>query len=233
MKKAAVVEIFSSIQGEGTHIGERHLFLRFCGCNLKCNYCDTPFDVDDCAKIYFQNEIKSIKNPISACDLAEEINEFNPLNHTYLSLTGGEPLLHFEFLKEFLPIVELPIYLETNGTLFENLKEIIDLTDVIAADIKLPSSTGLRDYFEEHKKFIQIAKEHKKEIFLKAVVSEKITKEEINILEQFSKSADLIVQPVDTKEKDAKLSKDKLFEIMTKIPNARIIPQCHKFLNIM
>ena len=34
-------EIFSSIQGEGLYIGSKQLFIRFCGCNLKCNYCDT------------------------------------------------------------------------------------------------------------------------------------------------------------------------------------------------
>ena len=38
--KANIVEIFSSIQGEGLYIGERHLFIRFKDCNLNCTYCD-------------------------------------------------------------------------------------------------------------------------------------------------------------------------------------------------
>ena len=39
--KAPIIEIFSSFQGEGLLIGERQIFVRFAGCNLDCNYCDT------------------------------------------------------------------------------------------------------------------------------------------------------------------------------------------------
>ena len=38
---APIIEIFSSIQGEGLLIGERQIFVRFAGCNLDCTYCDT------------------------------------------------------------------------------------------------------------------------------------------------------------------------------------------------
>ena len=34
-------ELFSSIQGEGPFIGERHFFIRFSGCHRKCIFCDT------------------------------------------------------------------------------------------------------------------------------------------------------------------------------------------------
>ncbi|HPX77174.1 MAG TPA: 7-carboxy-7-deazaguanine synthase QueE, partial [Methanobacterium sp.] len=37
-----ISEIFSSIQGEGKLVGRRQVFIRFSGCNLTCNYCDTP-----------------------------------------------------------------------------------------------------------------------------------------------------------------------------------------------
>ena len=39
---APVQEVFSSIQGEGIHIGQRQVFVRFAHCHLKCAYCDTP-----------------------------------------------------------------------------------------------------------------------------------------------------------------------------------------------
>ena len=38
---AHLAEIFSGIQGEGIFVGVRHLFVRFCGCNRHCRYCDT------------------------------------------------------------------------------------------------------------------------------------------------------------------------------------------------
>src|SRR5437763_5063105 len=40
--KARLVEVFSSIQGEGVLVGHRQVFVRTYGCNLRCTYCDSP-----------------------------------------------------------------------------------------------------------------------------------------------------------------------------------------------
>ena len=37
-----LVEVFSSVQGEGTHVGETTLFVRFGECDLRCRWCDSP-----------------------------------------------------------------------------------------------------------------------------------------------------------------------------------------------
>jgi len=37
-----LVEIFSSIQGEGTYVGATTLFVRLGGCDLRCGWCDSP-----------------------------------------------------------------------------------------------------------------------------------------------------------------------------------------------
>lgn len=51
--KAYVSEVFSSIQGEGKLLGRRQIFVRFSGCNLNCNYCDTPLS----RNLLYGNEI--------------------------------------------------------------------------------------------------------------------------------------------------------------------------------
>ena len=35
-------EVFSAIQGEAALVGERQVFVRLTGCNIRCTYCDQP-----------------------------------------------------------------------------------------------------------------------------------------------------------------------------------------------
>ena len=53
MSKIKIKEIFESIQGEGPYVGYKQLFIRFCNCNLKCNYCDTEFSAGN--EFYHKN----------------------------------------------------------------------------------------------------------------------------------------------------------------------------------
>ena len=62
-----------------------------------------------------------------------------------MSLTGGEPLLQVDFIKNLAPKIKergLKVYLETNGTMPERLSEIIGHVDTVAMDVKLPSISG-------------------------------------------------------------------------------------------
>ncbi|MEE1189413.1 MAG: hypothetical protein UHN41_01440 [Bacteroidales bacterium] len=36
-----VVECFYSLQGEGYNSGKSAFFIRLCGCNVKCSFCDS------------------------------------------------------------------------------------------------------------------------------------------------------------------------------------------------
>jgi len=40
--RAPLIEVFSSIQGEGRYVGQPQVFLRLAGCPLRCRWCDTP-----------------------------------------------------------------------------------------------------------------------------------------------------------------------------------------------
>ena len=41
MSKMKINEIFYSLQGEGHYTGTAAVFIRFSGCNLRCDFCDT------------------------------------------------------------------------------------------------------------------------------------------------------------------------------------------------
>ena len=220
-----VKEIFESIQGEGLYIGCKQIFIRFCNCNLKCNYCDTEFASD---KDYME---------FTPSDLAQYLKDNFDLKTVHsISLTGGEPLLSVDFLKEFLPLVSsYKIYLETNATLSDKLAEVIDFVDIIASDIKLESAAGIKDTFKFHDKFFEIAQ--KKENFAKIVFNEKITDDEIKYSCELAKKYDfpLILQP-ECGEHDMDIDTEFAVQILDKFlklySNVRLIPQVHKFLNL-
>ena len=217
--KVFIKEFFESIQGEGPDIGYNQLFIRFGRCNLNCKYCDTDFTTN--LKEY------------SVDELLNEIKKYNNIHS--ISLTGGEPLLDTNFLKEFLPKANKKIYLETNGTLFNELKEIIDYVDIISMDIKLNSTSNNGDLFETHQKFIDIAKT--KELFLKVVFDENITEEEITKTINLAKenNLEIILQPKMDGD-DLKISHQGITNIYNKFvkeyTKIRLIPQVHKFLNV-
>lgn len=222
MAEAAINEIFDSIQGEGLYIGCRQVFVRFCGCNLLCDYCDTEFSGGD------------VYTPET---LVQKINEF-PLKSIHsISLTGGEPLLHYEFLKEFLPLVDSKTYLETNGVLYGPLAEVIDLIDIVSMDIKLDSSAKIGDLFNIHKKFLEIVKSANKEVFAKIVFDDRIADFEINECAKLGETFDipLILQPK-TAGREIAVKKEKILEVFEKFtlkhPDTRLIGQVHKFYDI-
>ncbi len=240
MVKANLAEVFSGIQGEGLFTGFRQLFIRFAGCNLRCRYCDTPFAQEVSTEYRWDvegGEWKVGRNPISVGELIEIIKGLHTHCHS-ISLTGGEPLLQTEFITEFLsslspPLSLLPIYLETNGILPENLKKIVKYLDIIAADIKLPSSTGLGRSWEEHQEFLSIAKGC--HLFVKVVVTSKTTLEDVeravSLIKEVQPQIPLVLQP-DTGHpppKEALFEYERIAKVS--LNEVRIIPQIHRLMD--
>ena len=182
-------------------------------CKRNCKYC--------CNKQYDVHKIPVVTH--------EELQKAE-----YVFLTGGEPLINANFLKQVLPDIKQKIYLETNGTLSNELKKIIDYIDIIAMDIKIPSATGNTDLFDEHEEFIKTA--IKKELFIKVVFNEKITDEETDkILKLASKyNLPIILQPESNGNKiknDIKIINKVFYKFRNQYKNVRLIPQVHKFLD--
>lgn len=95
-----VVEIFHSIQGEGSWLGRPVTFIRLAGCNLRCPWCDTGWD---------KYTIMNVK------EICEKVDQYDVV------ITGGEPLIHDILpllfgLKDTLGCCR-SIAIETNGTM--------------------------------------------------------------------------------------------------------------------
>ncbi|MFA6385029.1 MAG: 7-carboxy-7-deazaguanine synthase QueE [Candidatus Omnitrophota bacterium] len=220
---AKISEIFDSIQGEGIYMGERHVFVRFFGCNLKCRYCDTK------PERYAEYE------PGALLDAAKRYQRVSGT----ICYTGGEPLLQKDFLKEMLPLAlthNFKNYLETNGTLPDALAEVIDYVNVIAMDVKLPGSTGLQQFWDAHRRFLRIA--YKKDVFLKAIVTESTTDADIHelicMIEDTHLAVPLVLQPdsgVEVNVLKPKIEKYQSWCTSEGIATC-FIPQMHKLLGV-
>jgi organic radical activating enzyme len=248
---AHLVEIFSSIQGEGIHVGLRQAFLRFHGCSLSCGYCDSrntlvaaPPDACRIEKRPGTGECVLIKNPVSLEQVRAVLEEWltaSPNSHHSISITGGEPLLHAAVLKDWLPTLRrlLPIYLETNGIMHAELSECIDDLDYISMDVKLPSTSGMQDLWEEHRIFMQKASQRK--LFVKAVVGPATPAHEViktcEIIHSVDWAIPLVLQPLTTARGEVSVSGRTLLEFQELasgyLKEVRVIPQTHRFLNLL
>jgi organic radical activating enzyme len=158
-----LVEVFSSLQGEGVFIGRRQLFIRLAECNLACAYCDTAHaaaptwraeqEPGSSNLVYYPNPAQ----PATLTRLVANWQRRDFLHHS-LVLTGGEPLLQSQALAAWLPeiIATLPVFLETNGTLPESLVSVLEFITWISMDIKLAQSTGEPTPWAAHAAFLAI-----------------------------------------------------------------------------
>ena len=244
MNSANVIEIFSSVQGEGKYLGCRQIFIRLADCNLNCTYCDTNFQRAEYCRIEtfagsmtFRNE----KNPLNAAQVAEVIKNFcGNVKHHSISFTGGEPLLHCQFIHDVADIVKnigVKIFLETNGTLPAELEKISDAIDIISMDIKLPSIS--QNLFKLHEKFLRVA--CKKDLYVKIVVADSTTREEflsaVELVASINPKILLIIQPVTPVNGIKAASPEKILSCQTEalrlLQDVRVIPQTHKFISLL
>jgi len=192
-----VSEIFYSIQGEGQTAGKPAVFLRLQSCNLLCGGIGTEFDKKchngatwrcDTIETWLKGEKRNLEN------LAEELTANYKLafiQGAHLIITGGEPLLQMNAIKEFYPVfsealkISTPIVeIETNGTIEVDYIEDSHIADLWNVSPKL-SNSGM----PKEKRYIPSALQSfvnlpKERVIFKFVVSRE---EDINeILEDFT-----------------------------------------------
>lgn len=240
----SIIEIFSSIQGEGKYVGCRQIFIRLADCNLNCAYCDTDYRRAEYCKVETaagSMTFRKMKNPLTVEQVAEIVYNLLEVPTQALSITGGEPLIHWQFIRELSEAVRkfgLKILLETNGTLYDELAKVLDAVDIISMDIKLPSVVG-KDLFELHRRFLEVSRG--KEVYVKIVVTGKATLEEflraVRLVASIDREILLIIQPVTPCRGAKAISAKKLLRLqeiaLREVRDVRVIPQTHKLIGAL
>ncbi len=118
-----LTETFYSIQGESSQAGRPCVFVRLSRCNLRCNWCDTPYSFKGGDKQSIDQIMETVAD--YGCNLVE--------------ITGGEPLLQpgVHTLMTRLCDEGYEVMIETSGSL--DIEPIDDRVRVIM-DLKAPGS---------------------------------------------------------------------------------------------
>lgn len=248
--KLHVCEMFSSIQGEGLLAGRRQIFIRLADCNLDCRYCDTDFVRKESCSMEQQpgsNQFKPVPLPLSPAAIVGVIEEWTsqlPGAHHSISLTGGEPLLSVDVLNELLPQMRrlLPLHLETNGTMYLALQQVLAHVDYISMDMKLPSTSGCSDdLWELHRFFLQTARTGSGQVSVKIVVGEQSGLDEIEqvcaIIAAIDPGVPLFIQPLTLPGGRVGISAVHLLRLQAvaaaRLADVRVTPQMHAMLGVL
>ncbi len=124
-----VMEIYRSLQGEGTLMGVPTTLVRFFACNLRCSWCDTKYS--------WSVREGGTWESLAAQEVAERVGA---LGARHVVLTGGEPTLQKELaqLAQFLKDRGHHLTVETNTTIFP--AAAVPLIDLWSLSPKLSSA---------------------------------------------------------------------------------------------
>lgn len=139
----SVVEIFSTLQGEGSKAGTPAVFVRFAGCNLWSGKEESRGNGrGHCAKWCDTDFVKGDRyTPASLADHVRYVAQHGGISRSrgwLLVLTGGEPLLQLRSADglAFLELMEeCTLAVETNGTVLIS-RELSGLLDHVTVSPK-------------------------------------------------------------------------------------------------
>lgn len=202
--KVKVNEMFTSLQGESTYAGLPCIFIRLTGCNLRCKWCDAKYT-------YYNGTLLSVNEII---DFAKSQNP------KLIEITGGEPLIHKDFviqLSQKLLDLNYTVLLETNGSISLN-KIPGDVVKI--SDVKLPSSGEGNSFLQENLRYLTANDE------LKFVINDE---EDFKTAVDFMKNNSVKAKPIFSPAYNGNISlKDLAERILLEKLNVRLQIQLHK-----
>lgn len=207
-----VVEIFSSIQGEGKYSGYPTTFVRFYGCIKPfCTYCDTKYACE--GKNY---KLMSFDKVMS---------EIGKLGNKYVCLTGGEPLLQYDIYPLIYELLSFSyiVSVETSGLVNIEKDDYVRSYNY-CMDIKCPCS-GMENY----NKFENLENLHSNDEVKFVVKDETDINFVKDVLAKHNTSASVILSPVDNNDKTISLITTTL---LNKEIKGRLGLQLHKIIGI-
>lgn len=249
------VELFSSAQGEGPHVGASTLFVRLGGCDLRCRWCDSPhtWRPPETCRIELapgSGAFRQRPNPVPLEEIVAAADALALEAHHFVALTGGEPLLQPEVvgaLAEALGKRGPRVLLETAGHLPDALATVVAAIDVVSMDWKLASdvrregeSTAVlqvpgRTFGDLHARFLAIAR-RAPESYVKIVVTGASADAEVleaceRIAEQDPRTL-VVLQPVTPREGSAERPPATRLLALQRaasrwLADVRVIPQTH------
>lgn len=250
--RVPLLEVFSTFQGEGLAVGERQVFVRLAGCDLRCAYCDTPesFPAPGEARVQRvpgEEGDDLLPNPVSVDEVIDRVLGLDAPRglHRAVSLTGGEPLLHPDALVTLGAAwreKRLDVHLETGGHRPEALERVLPFVDRVSPDLKLESATGQPTPWEAHRETYHLLERTGKGLAVKAIVVRATPADEIERAADFCRenapTLPLVLQPVTPVVPGGPEAPEvaDLFRLhaaaAARHPDVRVVPQVHRLLGV-
>ena len=158
----ASIETFGTVDGPGIRT-----VVFFNGCHLRCIYCHNP---EMWSK---QNNNMTVEDLVSK--ILKNKEYFGDTGG--VTFSGGEPLLHVDFIIEVskeLKKHNIHIALDTAGVGLGNYEKLLNYIDLIIFDVKHTTVSGFKKVTQvnsnEQEKFIEIANKLNKSFWIRQVI---------------------------------------------------------------
>ncbi|SDX38812.1 7-carboxy-7-deazaguanine synthase [Marininema mesophilum] len=218
--KLPMVEVFETVEGEGSGAGFPTIFVRVFHCNLRCTWCDTPYSYAP-AKPEYEASVKEIA--ASAHRFASQ----------RICFTGGEPLMHQEKSAALLMALAMPnhiqdVHIETNGAIdltpYDALRKQQPWGEKVrfVMDYKLPASGEAEKMVQSN--FDRLTDRDE----IKFVIgNEEDFRIAVDVIRRFHKRGQILFSPVFETLPPRKLVEWVLAHSLSKV---RVSLQLHKFI---